>query len=76
MARLIVKSPYVKSGCKGGYLEYIGTCESVELLPSGYMEYMADCPRSHGLFGDEDDIDLSAAIVPRQHLDAHHIHQT
>ncbi len=56
MARLIVKSPYIKGGGVGGYLEYIGTRDGVEKLeqqPSGYMEYMAERPRSHGLFGDE-----------------------
>ena len=37
MARLIVKSPYIKGGGAGGYLKYIGTREGVELLPSGYM---------------------------------------
>ena len=60
MARLIVKCPYVKGGAPGGYLEYIGTREGVELLPSGYMEYMAERPRSHGLFGDEDNVDMDA----------------
>ena len=39
MAGLIVKSPYIKGGGKGGgaggYLKYIGTREGVELLPSG-----------------------------------------
>ena len=43
MARLIVKSPYIKGGGAGGgpggYLKYIGTREGVELLPAGYMEY-------------------------------------
>ncbi len=62
MARVIVKSPYIKGGGKGGYLKYISTREGVELLPSGYMEYMAERPRSHGLFGDEDNVDLNAAI--------------
>ncbi len=65
MARVIVKSPYIKGGGKGGYLKYIGTREGVEKLeqqPSGYMEYMAERPRSHGLFGDEDEIDLDAAM--------------
>ena len=66
MARLIVKSPYIKGGgaggSPGGYLKYIGTREGVELLPSGYMEYMAERPRSHGLFGDEDAVDMSAAM--------------
>ena len=66
MARLIVKSPYIKSGGTGGgpggYLKYIGTREGVELLPSGYMEYMAERPRSHGLFGDEDSVDMDAVM--------------
>ena len=63
MARLIVKSPYIKGGGgAGGYVKYIGTRDGVELMPSGYMEYMAERPRSHGLFGDEDHIDLDAAM--------------
>jgi len=66
MARLIVKSPYIKGsgkgGSAGGYLKYIGTREGVELLLSGYMEYMAERPRSHGLFGDEDNVDLNATM--------------
>mgnify|MGYP002510768070 CR=1 FL=1 len=67
MARLIVKSPYVTGGAgggggPGGYLKYIGTREGVELLPSGYMEYMAERPRSHGLFGDEDAVNMDAAM--------------
>ena len=53
MARLIVKSPYLKGGGKGGYAKYIATRDGVERLPSGYMEYMAQRPRSHGLFGDQ-----------------------
>ena len=63
MARLIVKSPYIKGGAgggPGGYLKYIGTREGVELLPAGYMEYMLERPRSHGLFGDEDCVDMNA----------------
>ena len=67
MARLIVKSPYIKGGSgggsgAGGYLKYIGTREGVELLPAGYMEYMAERPRSHGLFGDDDRVDMDAAM--------------
>ena len=62
MARLIVKSPYIKSGGKGGYAKYIATRDGVELLPAGYMEYMAQRPRSHGLFGDSDTVDLASAI--------------
>ena len=67
MARLIVKSPYIKGGSSGGcgaggYLKYIGTRDGVELLPSGYMGYMAERPRSHGLFGDEDNVDMDAVM--------------
>ena len=65
MARLIVKSPYIKGGAgggPGGYLKYIGTRKGVELLPSGYMEYMAERPRAHGLFGDEGSVDMDAAM--------------
>ena len=63
MARLIIKSPYIKGrGGAGGYLKYIGTREGVELLPTGYMEYMAERPRSHGLFGDKDNVDMDAAM--------------
>ena len=38
MARLIVKSPYIKCGGEksaGGYLEYIATRERVEIIPDG-----------------------------------------
>ena len=31
-------------------------------MPSGYMEYMAERPRSHGLFSDEDQVNLDAAM--------------
>jgi len=62
VARLIIKSPYIKGSGAGGFLKYIGTREGVELLPAGYMEYMAERPRSHGLFGDEDSVDMDAAM--------------
>lgn len=62
MARLIVKSPYIQGKGAGGYLKYIGTRDGVELLPSGYMAYMAERPRSHGLFGDEDSVDMNAVM--------------
>ncbi len=65
MARLIVKSPYIKGssgGGAGGYAKYIGTRDGVELLPSGYMEYMSERPRSHGLFGDEDNVDMDTVM--------------
>lgn len=127
MAGLIVKSPYIKGGGGGGYLQYIGTRERVEILPDGrpstrkqeqlitklakdfpdtktlgeysdyterptkanasalitvaleehwdevhnsdgYAKYIATRPRaerlgSHGLFGDEDVVDLDAAMA-------------
>ena len=129
MARLIVKSPYLKCGGSNsvsGYLRYIGTRERVELLPDdrpptrkqeqlvrkltkdfpaakeldeysdyeakptkanasafitraleenwsavqqsdGYMKYIATRPRAerlgdHGLFGDEDGVNLERAM--------------
>ena len=130
MARLIVKSPYIKSGGSGrgaaGYLSYIGTRERVEILPDNhpptrkqeqlikklvadfpdaktsdeymdytekqtkarasvlisaaveshwddvqnsdvYMKYIATRPRAerlgtHGLFGDENHVNLNAAM--------------
>lgn len=129
MARLILKSPYLKCGndsSVSGYLRYIGTRERVELIPDdrpptrkqeqlvrkltkdfpeakgldeysdyeakptkanasafitrtleenwsavqqsdGYMKYIATRPRAerlgnHGLFGDEDGVDLEQAM--------------
>ena len=129
MARLILKSPYLKCGGNhsvSGYLQYIGTRERVEILPDdrsptrkqeqlvrkltkdfpeakelgeyldyeskptkanasafitraleenwpavqqsdGYMKYIATRPRAerlgdHGLFGDEDGVDLTKAM--------------
>ena len=135
MARLIVKSPYIKCDGvghgAGRYVSYIGTRERVELLPDGrpptckqeqlvrdlvrdfpdtksfdeyetyakqptkahatafltaaleahwddaqksevYMRYIATRPRaerlgSHGLFGDEDCVDLHAAMDELDH---------
>ena len=58
MARLIVKSPYIKCGAKGGaegYLRYIGTREHVEIMPDDptpkqssevYAKYIATRPRA------------------------------
>jgi len=136
MARLIVKSPYIKCGGgrgAGGYACYIGTRERVELLPDDrpptrrqeqlvrdlardypdtktlyeyadyaaqptkahasayisaalethwedaqssevYMKYIATRPRaerlsSHGLFGDEDYVDLHAAMDELEHYE-------
>lgn len=64
MARLILKSPYIKGGTKAdGYAKYIAIRDGVELLPSGYLEYMAERPRSHGLFGDEEYVDLKKVVA-------------
>ena len=128
MARLIVKSPYLKGGGNiGGYVQYIATRDRVELLPDdrpptrkqeqliqklskdfpetleleeyrdykavptkaaasavistalevnwpqvsrqdGYAQYIATRPRAeklgkHGLFGDEDAVDLTQAMT-------------
>ena len=71
MAKLIVKSPYIKSGGKAnGYMKYIATRDGVEILPvaDGYMRYMATRPGTekrglHGLFGNADNVDLNAAMA-------------
>jgi hypothetical protein len=65
VARLIVKSLYIKGGGgggAGGYAKYIGTRDGVELLPPGYMEYMSERPCSHGLFSDENNVDMDTVI--------------
>ena len=70
MSKLIVKSPYIKSGGKAnGYMKYIATRDGVEILPpaDGYMRYMATRPGTekrglHGLFSDADSVDLKAAM--------------
>ena len=134
MARLIVKSPYIKCGSgksAGGYLKYIATRERVEIIPDnrpptrkqeqliaklvkdfpdakelmeyedylshptkatasalitltlesnwdrlssmdGYAEYIALRPRAerlgeHGLFGDDDGVDLAAVADELDH---------
>ena len=134
MARLIVKSPYIKCGAgqsAGGYLKYIATRERVEIIPDdrpptqkqtqliaklvkdfpdakelmeyedytahptkatasalitlalesnwdrvqgmeGYAKYIALRPRSerlgeHGLFGDDDAVDLAAVADELDH---------
>ena len=134
MARLIVKSPYIKCGAgqsAGGYLEYIATRERVEIIPDdrpptqkqtqliaklvkdfpdakelmeyedytahptkatasalitlalesnwdrvqgmeGYAKYIALRPRAerlgeHGLFGDDDAVDLAAVTDELDH---------
>lgn len=59
MVRLVVKSPYIQcSSNADGYMKYIATRENVEK----YAQYIAERPGSHGLFGDDDTIDLQAAM--------------
>ena len=60
MARLIVKSPYIpcSGGNADGYMKYIATRENVEK----YAQYIAERPGSHGLFGDDDMVDLQKAM--------------
>ena len=134
MARLIVKSPYIKCGGSqgaAGYMKYIATRERVEILPDdrpptrkqeqlitklskdfpgmkelleyeaytqhptkanasalitlaleenwskvnsseGYAKYIATRPRAqrlgdHGLFGDEEGVDLDKAMAELEH---------
>ena len=71
MTGLIQKSGYIKPGSGGGhYAEYIATREGVELLEaplsshqgSGYLEYMAERPRSHGLFSADGPTDLEKTM--------------
>ena len=71
MAKLIMKSPYIKSGGKAnGYMKYIAARDGVEILPAadGYMRYMAtrlgtEKRGLHGLFGSADCVDLNAAMA-------------
>ena len=72
MAKLIVKSPYIKGGGKakaGGFMRYIATRDGVQLLPaSGYMNYMGnrlgvEKLGDHGLFGDEDTVNLTEQMA-------------
>ena len=71
MPGLIQKSGFIKSGAGGGhYAEYIATREGVELIEAphpthdggGYLEYMAERPRSHGLFSADSPADLEKTM--------------
>ena len=71
MPGLIQKSGFIKSGAGGGhYAEYIATREGVELIEAphpthdggGYLEYMAERPRSHGLFSADGPADLEKTM--------------
>ena len=66
MAKLILKSPYLKPDAKAEkYMNYIATRDGVEKIES-CMNYIATRPGAekrgcHGLFGDGDTVDLNAA---------------
>lgn len=65
MQGLIQKSGYIKSGGgAGNYAEYIGTRDGVELLNAGdqYLKYIAERPRSHGLFSNVQNTDLEKTM--------------
>ena len=64
MEGLIQKSGYISPGNGGGhYAEYIATRDGVEeLKPGGYLEYMAERPRSHGLFSADGSADLEKTM--------------
>lgn len=66
MRGLIQKSGYIKPGSGGGhYAEYIATRDGVEVIKpvaGGYLEYMAERPRSHGLFSADGAADLEQTM--------------
>lgn len=72
MQGLIQKSGYIKSGGTGAgnYMSYIATRDGVELVADDtvhqesdkYMKYIAERPRSHGLFSNSQDTDLAKTM--------------
>ena len=72
MNGLIQKSSYIKPGSGGGhYAEYIATRDGVEMIEpaaSGYLEYMAERRRSHGLFAADGAADLNQTM---EEINAH-----
>ncbi|RHR08191.1 sel1 repeat family protein [Pseudoflavonifractor sp. AF19-9AC] len=72
MNGLIQKSGYIRPGNGGGhYAEYIATRDGVEMIEpaaSGYLEYMAERPRSHGLFAADGAADLEQTM---EEINAH-----
>ena len=64
MKGLVQKSGYIQPGSGGEqYVKYIATRDGVERIEStaggGYLEYMAERPRSHGLFSARGVADLA-----------------
>ena len=79
MKGLIQKSGYIQPGSGGEqYVKYIATRDGVERIEStaggGYLEYMAERPRSHGLFSVDGTADLAEWFLlaqgPRDALDS------
>ncbi len=72
MKGLIQKSGYIKPGSGGGhYAKYIATRDGVEVIEpaaGGYLEYMAERPRSHGLFSADGAADLEKTM---EEINAH-----
>lgn len=72
MNGLVQKSGYIKPGNGGGhYAEYIATRDGVEVIEpaaGGYLEYMAERPRSHGLFSADGAADLEQTM---EEINAH-----
>ena len=77
MTGLIQKSGYIKPGGGGGsYARYIATRDGVELIEAprsapaggGYLEYIAERPRSHGLFSAGGVADLEQTM---ENINAH-----
>ena len=76
MAKIIVKAPFYKPGhttesgqSRGGYAQYIGTREGVEILRSGMAGYIGERHGSHGLFSDEG-VDVSLSKISEE-IDNH-----
>ena len=76
MAKIIVKAPFYKPGHKaeegqsrGGYAQYIGPREGVEILRSGMAGYIGERHGSHGLFSDEG-VDVSLSKISEE-IDNH-----
>ena len=70
MPGLIQKSGYIKpGGGAGNYAKYIATRDGVEMVTedvrtgSRYMKYIAERPRSHGLFSAEPVTDLDKTMA-------------
>ncbi len=77
MPGLIQKSGYIKpgGGGAGNYAKYIATRDGVETVTDDvqtgdrYMKYIAERPRSHGLFSADESTDLNAVM---EEVSSHH----